>query len=80
MTEEVWSWWQEGSIHRTAWPTATELGSTGQPEVFAAAAEVLGAIRKAKSEANVSMRTAVSRVTVVDVEEGGARSSPPVTT
>ncbi len=62
VTEEVWSWWREGSVHRASWPVA-ERGA-GDPAVLAVASEVLGQVRKAKSEAKVSMRAEVSRLTV----------------
>ncbi|MBC6458803.1 valine--tRNA ligase [Actinomadura sp. HBU206391] len=64
VTEEVWSWWQEGSVHTAPWPTRAELPGGGDPEVLAAAAQVLQQVRRAKSEAKVSMRAEVSHAVV----------------
>jgi valyl-tRNA synthetase len=64
VTEEVWSWWQTGSVHRALWPTAAELPTAGDPAVPAVAAEALTAVRKAKSEAKQSMRADVASATV----------------
>ncbi|MCW2930356.1 MAG: valine--tRNA ligase, partial [Actinomycetia bacterium] len=74
VTEEVWSWWNEGSVHRAGWPTVAELGTAtglgeeavkaGDREVLAVASDVIAAIRKAKSEAKASMRTEVASVQV----------------
>jgi valyl-tRNA synthetase len=63
--DEVWSWWQEGSVHRAPWPTRTELEpSAGDAAMLSAASEVLSAVRGAKSEAKVSMRSEVASVKV----------------
>ncbi|MQA34098.1 valine--tRNA ligase [Modestobacter roseus] len=68
VTEEVWSWWQTGSVHRALWPAATELPTEGDPAVVTAAAEVLSAVRKAKSDAKASMRADVATTTVTAPE------------
>ena len=62
--EEAWSWWQQGSIHRAPWPRRAELIGTGDPAVLAAAAEVLGQVRRAKSEARRKLRTPVEQAHV----------------
>ncbi|MCL1907227.1 MAG: valine--tRNA ligase, partial [Propionibacteriaceae bacterium] len=64
VTEEVWRWWNPESIHRSAWPTAEELPSQGDPGVLATVSEVLVGIRGAKSEAKTSMKTPVESMVI----------------
>jgi valyl-tRNA synthetase len=67
VTEEAWSWWRSGSVHRAPWPVRDELigGTDGAPaHLLTLAGSVLGAVRKAKSEAKLSMRAEVARMSV----------------
>jgi valyl-tRNA synthetase len=65
VTEEVWGWWREGSVHRASWPTVDELaGVIGEPALVGDVATVLSGIRKAKSDAKVSMRADVTAAVV----------------
>lgn len=76
VTEEVWSWWQDGSIHRAAWPNAggiAALAGQADPGILTAASEVLAAVRKAKSEAKKSVRAPVARCVVTADAETIAR-------
>ncbi|MFN0090945.1 MAG: valine--tRNA ligase [Acidimicrobiales bacterium] len=67
VTEEVWSWWRNGSVHRAAWPDAAALRPAGaDPLVYEAAAAVIGELRKAKSDAKRSMKTPVLAAVVRD--------------
>jgi len=75
-TEEVWSWWRAGSVHTAAWPGAADevqalssAASAGDAEVLTTVAQVLGSVRKAKSEAKVKQRTEVRSAVVTGPAE-----------
>jgi valyl-tRNA synthetase len=72
-TEEVWSWWQTGSIHRASWPTRSDLldGTTpieSTEVLLDAVCNVLAVIRRTKTEAKVSQRAEVEHVLVKATE------------
>jgi valyl-tRNA synthetase len=67
VTEEVWSWWQDGTIHRAPWPISAELreaAGPGDEAVLVAASGAIAALRKAKSQAQVPMKNLAPLLTV----------------
>jgi len=71
-TEEVWSWWMEGSVHRATWPLADELrliAADGDPAALEIAGDVLSELRGAKSAAKVRMGAPIERAVVQDTAE-----------
>jgi valyl-tRNA synthetase len=64
-TEEVWSWFGSGSVHRAAWPVRAELPGGGDPALLGAVGSALAGVRKVKSEAKVGMRAEVRSMTLV---------------
>jgi valyl-tRNA synthetase len=65
VTEEVWSWWKDGSVHRATWPSVAEVAvDDGEARLLGLVGDALSQVRKAKSEAKVSMRTDVATVVI----------------
>ena len=71
VTEEVWSWWQRGSVHRAVWPTPDGLRVHGPIDltVFTTATQILSQVRKAKSTAKASLKAPVARIVIRDSHE-----------
>jgi valyl-tRNA synthetase len=61
VTEEVWSWFNDGSIHRATWPMPD--GERRDHAALDLAAGAIAAIRKTKSQAGQSQKAEVSLLT-----------------
>ena len=84
VTDEVWGWWQQGSVHSATWPTAasregdTDGAVTGNGAVPANASmldhvgEVIAAVRRAKTEAKVGQRHPVASLVITAPAAAGA--------
>ncbi|HEY6214570.1 MAG TPA: valine--tRNA ligase [Vicinamibacterales bacterium] len=82
VTEEVWSWWREGSIHQSRWPASDELlacigdnseSTRGLDErAYAWATDVLFEVRKQRSEAKQPLKVPITsvRITAHDTTVG----------
>jgi valyl-tRNA synthetase len=66
-TEEAWSWWQEGSVHRSVWPVSDDLSASSENQnakLLTLASQALIGIRKAKSDEKLSMKAEISSLTI----------------
>jgi valyl-tRNA synthetase len=70
VSEEVWRWWHDDSVHRARWPHLDELGSPSERpgSIYQPVCEVLEAVRREKSTAKVSQRAGVARLIVAGPE------------
>jgi valyl-tRNA synthetase len=73
--DETWSWWHERTIHAESWPAPTNVD--GGDVDLDVVSEILGRVRRAKTEAKLSQRAPVSRLVVLSpsraaVEPAGA--------
>ena len=74
VTEEVWSWWQTGSVHQQSWPTTAELdGITGDAKLYREIGAVISDIRRVKTDAQQSMKARIAAAVISGPAECIAR-------
>jgi valyl-tRNA synthetase len=70
VTEEVWSWWRQGSVHNSAWPTAQEvvapIGAADQANlaVREATQAALAEVRRIKSILKKPTKAVIANATL----------------
>jgi valyl-tRNA synthetase len=74
VTEEVWSWWQDGSVHRAAWPALSDFASAlhdgsavdydADQRAYDWATVVLFEVRKQRSEAKQPLKVPITKVMI----------------
>ncbi|MFM1986934.1 MAG: hypothetical protein RIS18_1151 [Actinomycetota bacterium] len=66
VTEEVWSWWQDGSIHLQSWPKASEIVTNKSVGIEALnnVTWILSEVRKVKTENKQSMKAEVKTLEI----------------
>ena len=74
VTEEVWSWWQSGSVHQQSWPTVAELdGIIGDAKLHREIGAVIADIRRVKTDAQQSMKARIATAIISGPAESIAR-------
>jgi valyl-tRNA synthetase len=74
VTEEVWSWWQGGSVHQQSWPTTAELdGIAGDAKLHREIGTVIADIRRVKTDAQQSMKARIATAIISGPAESIAR-------
>ena len=66
VTEEVWSWWQEGSIHLQSWPKSSEIitNKSAGIDPLNNVTWILSEVRKVKTENKQSMKAEVKTLEI----------------
>ena len=66
VTEEVWSWWQEGSIHLQSWPKSSEIITNKSVGIdpLNNVTWILSEVRKVKTENKQSMKSEVKTLEI----------------
>jgi valyl-tRNA synthetase len=76
VTEEVWSWWRRGSVHRASWPTSAEVlqpiggRDEGALAVREATQAALADVRRIKSILKKPVKAAIAHAVLPRAFEG----------